>query len=137
MAPHIDILDEPEPLKGPLTGAIILHVSIAAALVALSVTSGRRVNWGDSNPGGGNPMLVGMVDRVPLPSHSGTINPVANDTTSEVPEPKPEKVQRSKVAEPEPDAIPLQSKKQPKPSRKESSVPHSSGTLTTSDFRIR
>jgi len=122
MAPHVDILDEPEPLKGPLTGSIILHASVAVGLTLLSVMGGRQVNWGGSNSGGGNPMLVGMVDRVPLPSHSGTVNPVANDTTSEVPEPKPDKVQRSKVLEPEPDAIPLQSRKQPKPSRKESSV---------------
>ena len=122
MAPHVDILDEPEPLKGPLTGSIILHASVAFGLTLLSVIGGRRASWGDSNSGGGNPMLVGMVDRVPLPSHSGTVNPVANDTTSEVPEPKPDKVQRSKVVEPEPDAIPLQTRKQPKPSRKESSV---------------
>lgn len=122
MAPHVDILDEPEPFKGPLTGSIVLHVSIATALVALSAVSGRQLNWGDNTAGGGNPILVGVVNQVPLPSHSGTVNPVANNTSSEVPEPKPEKVQRSKVLEPEPDAIPLRSRKQPKPSRKESSV---------------
>jgi protein TonB len=122
MAPHVDILDEPEPLKGPLAGSIILHVSIAAALVAVSAVSGRQLNWGDSTSGGGNPMLVGVVNQVPLPSHSGTVNPVANNTTSEVPEPKPDKVQRAKVLEPEPDAIPLQSRKQPKASPKQSSV---------------
>ena len=123
MAPHVDILDEPEPLKGPLAGSIILHALVALALTWFSVVGGRQLNWGDSSSGGGSPMLVGVVNQIPLPGHSGTVNPVANNTTSEVPEPKPDKVQRTRVAEPEPDAIPLQSRRQPKkPSPQESSV---------------
>ncbi len=123
MAPHVDILDEPEPLKGPLTGSIILHAAVAVGLAGFYAVGGRTLNWGDNTAGGGNPILVGIVNQIPLPSHSGTVNPVANNTTSEVPEPKPEKVQRARVAEPEPDAIPLQSKKQQKkPSPRESSL---------------
>ena len=123
MAPHVDILDEPEPLKAPLTGSIILHVTVELGLAGFYMVGGRTLNWGDSTTGGGNPMLVGVVNQIPLPSHSGAVNPVANDTTSEVPEPKPDKVQRSRVVEPEPEAIPLQSRKQPKkPSPRETSV---------------
>ncbi len=123
MAPHVDILDEAEPLKAPLMGSIALHASVAAALTWLAVWEGQRPAWGDSHPGGGASMIVNVVGQVPLPSHGGVVNPVANDTKSEVPEPKPEKVQRTKVAEPEPDAIPLQSRAKPKkPSRTESSV---------------
>ena len=123
MAPHVDILDEQEPLKGPLVGSIVLHVSIAVMLTLVATLHGHHEYWGDNTTGGGDPMLVNIVGRVPLPSHSGTVNPVANDTTSEVPEPKPDKVQRSKVVEPEPDAIPLQSRKQPKkPSPRDTSV---------------
>lgn len=123
MAPHVDILDEPEPLKGPLAGSIALHVSVALALTLGSVIGGRREYWGDRNAGGGSAMIVGVVGQVPLPAHGGVVNPVANDTQSEVPEPKPDKVQRTKVAEPEPEAIPLPSRAAPKkPSRKESSL---------------
>ncbi len=121
--PHVDILDEPEPLKGPLTGSIALHVSVALALTLVSIIGGRREYWGDRNSGGGSAMIVNVVGQVPLPAHGGIVNPVANDTQSEVPEPKPDKVQQTKVKEPEPDAIPLPSRTAPKkPSHKESSV---------------
>jgi protein TonB len=123
MAPHVDILDETEPLKRSLVGSLALHFSLAAAAVLLSVTSGHREYWGDNTPGGGSSMVVGVVGHVPLPSRGGIVNPVANDTKSEVPEPKPDTVKRTKVLEPEPDAIPLQSRSAPKkPSRKESSI---------------
>jgi len=123
MAPHVDILDEPEPLKGPLAGSIALHLSVALALTLVSIIGGRREYWGDRNSGGGSAMIVGVVGQVPLPSHGGPVNPVANDTKSEVPEPKPDKVQQTKVKEPEPDALPLPSRTAPKkPSRKESSL---------------
>ena len=123
MAPHVDILDEPERLKAPLASSIALHVSVAVAVTFLSIWEGHRPSWGDSHPGGGSSMIVNVVGQVPLPSHGGVVNPVANDTKSQVPEPKPDKLQRTKVAEAEPDAIPLQSRAQPKkPSRTESSV---------------
>jgi protein TonB len=123
MAPHVDILDESEPLKRPLVGSLVLHFSVAAAVILTSITSGHHEYWGDNTPGGGSAMLVGVVGHVPLPSRGGLVNPVANDTKSEVPEPKPDTVKRTKVLEPEPDAIPLQSRNAPKkPSRKESSI---------------
>jgi protein TonB len=123
MAPHVDILDEAEPLTGSLVGSLALHFSVAAAVIVISMTSGGREYWGDATPGGGSSMVVNVVGQVPLPSRGGVVNPVANDTKSEVPEPKPDAVKRSKVIEPDPDAVPLQSRSAPKkPSRKESSV---------------
>jgi protein TonB len=122
MAPHVDILDEQEPLKLHLVGSVGLHISVALAVFALSVFHGRRETWGDATPGGGSSMIVGVVGHVPLPSRGGIVNPVANDTKSEVPEPKPDNVKQSKVVEPEPDAVPLPSRTAPKkPSRKETS----------------
>jgi protein TonB len=57
------------------------------------------------------------VKTIPLPSRAGKINPVANDTESQVPQaPKPEPKKQVKV--PDEDAIPLKSrlaKKQPRP----------------------
>ena len=119
--PHVDILDQPESIKRPLVGSLALHVSIAAAAVMLSIARPTE-HWGSNTPGGGSVML-NVMKQVPLPANSGVINPVANDTHSEVPEPKPEKVQRTKVKEPEPDAIPIKSHAAPKkPSLKSSSV---------------
>jgi protein TonB len=121
--PHVDILDQPESLKGSLAGSVALHVSVAAVVAALSLTSGHHEFWGSNSPGGGSAMIVNMTPLVPLPANSGAINPVANDTHSEAPEPKPDKVQKTKVKEPEPEAVPLKSRTTPKkPSQKESSV---------------
>ena len=61
-------------------------------------------------------MAVNSVKSIPLPSRSGRVNPVANDTESQVPQaPKPEPKKQVKV--PEEKAIPLKSRtaqKQPK-----------------------
>ena len=112
--PHVNILEQPESLKRPLAGSVALHASIAAAILLSSWLGGQRDYWGDRHPGGGSAMVVNVVGQVPLPSRGGTVNPVANDTRSEVPEPKPEKVAKIKAKEPEPDAIPLKSRSAPK-----------------------
>jgi protein TonB len=122
MPPHVDILDESEPLKKALFGSLALHACVAAAVTLLSVTGGRQVYWGSNTPGGGS-MTVNVMKQIPMPANSGAINPVANDTRSEVPEPKPDSVKRTKVKEPEPDAIPLPSRTAPKKaSARESSL---------------
>ncbi|HUJ21562.1 MAG TPA: TonB family protein [Bryobacteraceae bacterium] len=121
--PHLDILDQPESLRNPLAGSLALHASVAAFIVFFSTYVGPHSYWGSNTPGGGSAMVVNVVGQVPLPSRGGIVNPVANDTKSEVPEPKPDKIQRTKVKEPEPDAIPLRSRATPKkPSRVESST---------------
>jgi TonB family protein len=121
--PHVDILEQPESLGRSLFGSIALHIAVFGSAVILSLVGPSREYWGDRNAGGGSPMIVNVVGQVPLPSRGGAINPVANDTQSEVPEPKPEEVKKIKAPEPEPDAIPLKSRDAPKPpSRKEASV---------------
>lgn len=123
MASNVHILDQPDSLKRPLVGSVALHISVFAAVVWLSVMSGRREFWGDRNPGGGSAMVVNVVGQVPLPSRGGIVNPVANDTKSEVPEPKPEKVAKPEVKAPEPNAIEIPSRTAPKkPSRKAAST---------------
>jgi periplasmic protein TonB len=122
MAPHVDILDQPDSLKKPLVGSVVLHASVAAAVVLLSFTSGQHAYWGSNTAGGGS-VAINVLHQIPMPANSGAINPVANDTHSEAPEPKPDTVKRTKVKEPEPDAIPLKSRAAPKkPSVKESSL---------------
>jgi protein TonB len=122
MTPHVDILEQPESLKTPLAGSLALHASVAAVLVLYSLTGGLHESWGSNTPGGGS-VMINVVHQVPLPANSGAINPVANDTRSEVPEPKPEKVQRTRVKEAEPEAIPIPSRAaQKKPSARASST---------------
>jgi len=123
MAPHVDILDQPESLSRPLVGSLALHISLAATVVVFSLVGGRREFWGDRNAGGGSAMLINTVHQLPMPANSGNINPVANDTRSEAPEPKPEPVKKTVVKEPEPDAIPIPSRSTPKkPSPRAASV---------------
>jgi len=122
MTSNVHILEQPDSLKRPLFGSLALHISVFAAVVLLSFT-GRREFWGDRNSGGGSAMIVNVVGQVPLPSRSGRVNPVANDTESQVPEPKPDKVEKAKVKEPEPDAVEIPSRAAPrKPSPKAAST---------------
>ena len=122
MAPLVNILDQPESLKKPLVGSMVLHASVAAAVVLLSYANINRQYWGSNTVGGGS-VAINVLHQIPMPANSGAINPVANDTHSEAPEPKPDKVKQIKVKEPPPDAIPLKSRTAPKkPSFKESSL---------------
>ena len=105
---HIDILDQREPLRGPFTGALALHIGIAGGLLVYTYILGHREQFGDPNAGGA---AVGIqaVKSIPLP-HSGPANPVAHDSPSQAP-PKPENQERVKREKAPPkDAIALKSK---------------------------
>ena len=121
MSPHVDILDQPEPLGRWFVGSVILHVSIAVSIAGYTVIkSGSKENWGDVNGGGMGSVAVNVVSSIRLPSTTGPKNPVANDTESHVPEPppKPKAPPKAKTPEPDTDAIPLKgrnaAKKAPK-----------------------
>jgi len=123
MAPHVDILDQPESLRRSLIGSLALHISLAAGLVVFSLVGGRHEFWGDRSAGGGSAMLINTMRQLPMPANSGVINPVANDTRSEAPEPKPDTVKKTQVKDPAPDAIPIPSRSTPKkPSPRAASV---------------
>jgi TonB family protein len=118
MLPHADILDQRESLGGPFVQSVLLHAAIAAALIVSSISfQHSRQVWGSANTAAGTAVAVNSVKTIPLPSRAGKINPVANDTESQVPQaPKPEPKKQVKV--PDEDAIPLKSrlaKKQPRP----------------------
>ncbi len=111
MAPHTDILDQPEPLGRSLAGSVALHVSVAAALLMSTwMGRGQRVQWGDINGGGMGSVAVNVVPRIPLPARTGPANPVANDTESVVPEPPAKVKPQPRVVAPEPAAIPIKSR---------------------------
>lgn len=118
MPQHADILDQQESLGGPFVQSIVLHAAVAGALILSSISfSHSRQVWGSANTAAGTAVAINSVKTIPLPSRAGKINPVANDTDSQVPQaPKPEPKKQVKL--PDENAIPLKSrlaKKQPRP----------------------
>ena len=119
MQQHADILDQKDSLGGPFLQSVLLHAAVAGALVVSSIQfQHSRQVWGSTDTGAGTAVAINSVKTIPLPSRTGQLNPVANDTDSEVPQetaPKPQPKREVKVPE---KAIPLPSKlakKQPKP----------------------
>jgi TonB family protein len=108
---HPDILDERDPLKRSLFGSVGLHAGIALLAtgyywMGVGSTTSR---WGDPNSLGGGAVGITPVDKIPLPQRQGRLNPLANDTESQVPSaPKP---QPKKAQAPDPDAVALKTKK--------------------------
>ncbi len=97
-------------------GSVALHAAVAGALIISALSFSHRTEvWGGPTHAGDS-VVVNPVKSIPLPSHSGRVNPVANDTESQVPQaPKPEPKKQVKV--PEEKAIPLKSRtaqKQPR-----------------------
>ena len=82
MTQHIDILDEQESLRTPLAGSLAAHLGIVAlAFAYMAFDGGSHVErWGDPKSLGGGAVGITPVQRIPLPSRQGRINPVANDT---------------------------------------------------------
>jgi periplasmic protein TonB len=117
MAHPADILDQQDSLRGPLVQSVLLHGAIAGAFVLASISyQHSRQIWGSAQTSAGSAVAINSVKSIPLPSRAGHINPVANETESQVPQaPKPEPKKQVKVPE---NAIPIKSrfaKQQPKP----------------------
>lgn len=115
--PHADILDQADSLNKPLLGSVFLHAAVFGTLLLWGVAlSGRHETWGDANSGGPGSIAISVVDKIPLPSRSGLVNPLANNTESAVPTPPPAAKPKKLAPPEEPDAIPLKSRTHPKPS---------------------
>ena len=105
---HADVLDQREPLRGPFTGSLLLHVGIVGAVVVYGLLIGRRESFGDPNAGG-TAVGIEAVSKIPL-AHTGPQNPVAHDTESQVPQ-APAKQEKAKKEPPPPkNAVELKSK---------------------------
>src|SRR5450432_2523481 len=88
--PHADILDQADSLNKPLVGSFALHAAVFGTLVLWgTVLSGPHETWGDANSGGPGSVSINVVNKIPLPSRSGIVNPLANPTESAVPTPPP------------------------------------------------
>ena len=111
MTRHLDILDQPEPLKKWMLGSLVLHAALAATLLGYNVIGHHAIQLGDPHGGGFGSVQVNTVHTIPLPSTSGPTNPVASDTKSQVPTPPPTK-EKPKPAAPakDLDAIAIRSR---------------------------
>jgi protein TonB len=112
MTARADILDQRERLRGPFVGSILLHGAMLAVFVGATAGHflGRNViQLGDEKGGGFGSVAVNSVPSIPLFNRPAPPNPVANDTTSLVPEAitKPKPQPKPAVKAPDPDAIPL------------------------------
>jgi periplasmic protein TonB len=114
MPAQTDVLDQQESIRAPFVQSVALHAAVFGLLIVSSISfqHNREVFGGPTHAG--SAVTVNAVKTLPLPSRSGHVNPVANDTESQVPQaPKPEPKKQVKVPE---NAIPIKSpsvKKQP------------------------
>ena len=107
--PHADVLDERESLRRSLLSALGLHAGVVVAIVGATwAASQTPTQWGDPNSLGGGAVGITPVERIPIHTPAGRVNPVANDTTSTIP--APPKPQPAKQKLPDPDAIPIKSR---------------------------
>jgi protein TonB len=108
--PRIDILDEKDSIRWAFLESVGFHAAVFGllALGGISYQHSREI-WGGPKTQAGDAVQVNAVKTIPLPSRTGHVNPVANDTESQVQQPpKPEP--RKQVKEPEPKAIPMKSR---------------------------
>ncbi|MGA2593925.1 MAG: TonB family protein [Bryobacteraceae bacterium] len=113
---HADILDQPDSLGKPLLGSLALHGAVFGVLLLGGVAlTGHREMWGEANSGGPGTVAITVVNKIPLPSRAGIVNPLANPTESAVPTPPPAAKAQKQVAPEEPDAIPIKSRANQKP----------------------
>ncbi len=116
MPVHRDILAEQDSLKKPLIGSVVFHGVLFASLALYSTQFGAaKVLWGNPNALGGGSVAITPVSQIPMPPRGGFINPVANDTESNVPAPPKPKPQPKQAPAPAEDAIAI---KQRTPAKK-------------------
>jgi protein TonB len=124
MAARHDILDRQESLRNPLLGSVGFHTALfATMLVYAMLPHSERMPWGDPNALGGGSVTITPVSKIPIPPRAGRVNPLANDTQSQVPAPPPKpKAQPKQAAREDPEAIAIKSRKPAKktPARRSS-----------------
>ncbi|HTP89724.1 MAG TPA: TonB family protein [Bryobacteraceae bacterium] len=107
--PHADILEQSDSLRRPLLASAIFHVSflgLATIYTFWMAHVSHENSWGSVAPGGGA-VEVSAVKSIPIPGRTGRVNPLANDTESQIPEPPPEKKAEKRQPKPDLNEIPL------------------------------
>lgn len=91
----------PDPTGKAFTGSLIAHGIVIALVLTSGLFNFTRSHMGSPIANSGS-VGVDMVKTIPIPRKEGPINPLANDSTSVVPqEPKPVKLQKQVKATPE------------------------------------
>jgi outer membrane biosynthesis protein TonB len=116
-------LDDREPLGKSFVASMALHASVVGLLTVGSfIHRGSPEHWGDLETASGS-VSVNPVSKIPMVARTGHVNPVANDTESQVPEPPPPpKPVAKQVKTPEPESIPIKGRATP-PKRVSSDTP--------------
>jgi periplasmic protein TonB len=98
-----------EPVGKAFAGSLITHGVVITLLAASGIFNLTRNNFGSPHASSGS-VGVTMVKTIPIPRREGPVNPLANDSTSIVPQaPAPVKLQKQVKAPPE-KAIPIPEK---------------------------
>jgi protein TonB len=112
---HLEQELTPEPLMGPATGSVMLHVSLVAGIILYGILGGffHHSLWG--GPGMGGAVQVHLVSNaLPLPSNQPVNqNVLSTETPSQAPAPPTPKAKQ----EVDETAIPIQGKQPKKPER--------------------
>ena len=125
MTARVDILDQPERLRGAFWASVALHGGMFGLFIALTVFKpfgGEVIKLGDPKGGGFGSVAVNAVPSIPIPSRNTAPNPVANDTQSQVPQAPAKPKPQPKAPAPDPNAIALKGKKAPE--RKQAAPPN-------------
>jgi len=98
-----------DPVGKAFAGSLVTHGVVIGLLAASGIFNLTKNNFGSPHASSGS-VGVTMVKTIPIPRHEGPVNPLANDTTSIVPQaPAPVKLQKQVKAPPE-KAIPIPDK---------------------------
>lgn len=99
---------------GPSFGqSLLLHAAILGGLVGWQLWQNReRERWGDPNAIASGSVSITPVARIPIPTRAGIVNPVANDTQSELPTPPKEEPKAQPKPKEDPDAVALNLKRE-------------------------
>lgn len=110
-----------DPLGKYFAGSIGVHIAIAGLIVLSGLWKFTATNWGSEHTSSGS-VGVTMVSSIPIPRNEAPENPLANDSTSNVPQaPAPVK-QQAQVKAPDPKAIEIPDKLKRKVSPKQQSL---------------
>ncbi len=90
-----------DPMGKSFTGSLVAHGIVIALVTTSGIFSFSRTHFGDPNASSGS-VGVDIVKTIPIPRREGPTNPLANDSTSVVPQqPAPVKLQKQVKQEPE------------------------------------
>ena len=130
----------PEPIAGPATGALVLHLALLGCIVSYAWALGlfHHNFWG--NPGAGGAMQVNLVtSALPLPADQINQNVLSTETPSKAPAaPSPKDQQKiddkaipilGKQAKPELKATPKTQQHQPTPTQNVAQYGEQSGSF--------